>query len=106
MRVLLDESLPRRLAQHLPGVEADSVFDKGWSGLKNGALLEAAEKEYDAFLTADQSLPSQQHLPRFDLSVVVLAARTNRLEDLIPLVPRALEECRELGVGESSVVRG
>ena len=106
MRVLLDESLPRRLAQHLPGVEADSVFDKGWSGLNNGALLAAAENEYDAFPTADQSLPSQQHLPRFHLSVVVLAARTNRLEDLIPLLPRVLEECQRLGVGESSVVRG
>ncbi len=106
MRVLLDESLPKRLVRHLPGVEADSVFDKGWSGLKNGALLAAAEKEFDVFLTADQSLPHQQHLPRFDLSVVVLAARTNRLEDLIPLVPRALEECRSLGAGESSVVRG
>ena len=92
--------------RHLPGVEADSVFDKGWSGLKNGALLEAAQKEFDVFLTADQSLPHQQHLPRYDLRVVVLAARTNRLEDLIPLVSRALEECRSLGAGESSVVRG
>ena len=92
--------------QHLPGVEADSVFDKGWSGLKNGAVLAAAEKEFDVFLTADQNLPRQQHLPRFDLSVVVLAARTNRLEGLIPLIPRALEECRSLCAGESIVVRG
>ena len=106
MRVLLDESLPRRLAQHLPGVEAQSVFDRGWSGLKNGALLEVAEKEYDVFLTADQNLPLQQHLPRFNLSVVVLAARTNRIEDLMPLIPRALEEFRRLEMGESSVVRG
>ena len=90
----------------MPGVEADSVFDKGWSGLKNGAFLAVAEKEYDIFITADQSLPNQQHLPRFELSVVVLGARTNRLEDLLPLVPRVLEECRGLGKGESSVVRG
>ena len=90
----------------MSGVEADSVFDKGWSGLKNGALLAVAEKEYDVFLTADQGLPSQQHLPRFNLSVVVLAARTNRLEDLIPLVPGVLDECRRLGAGEAAVVRG
>ena len=90
----------------MPGVEADSVFDRGWSGLKNGELLEVAEKDYDAFLTADQSLPSQQHLPGFNLSVVVLAARTNRLEDLIPLVPRVLDECRRLRAGESTVLRG
>ncbi len=89
----------------MPGVEVDSVFDEGWSGLKNGALLELAEKEYDAFLTADQNLPNQQHVPRFDIRVVVLAARTNRLEDLIPLVPLALEECRRLAAGEVAVVR-
>ena len=89
----------------MSGVDADSVFDQGWSGLKNGALLAMAEKEYDAFLTADQSLPKQQHIPRFKLCVVVLAARTNRLEDLIPLVARALEECRRLGAGEAALVR-
>ena len=81
------------------------MFDQGWSGLKNGALLKLAEKEYDAFLTADQNLPNQQHIPRLNIRVVVLAARTNRLEDLIPLVPPALEECRRLATGEVAVVR-
>ena len=63
MRVLLDESLPRRLARHLASIDADSVFDRGWSGLKNGALLELAEKEYDAFLTADQTCRTNSTCP-------------------------------------------
>ncbi len=54
MRLLLDESLPRRLARHLADAEADTVYDRGWSGLKNGDLLRAAEAEYDVFVTADQ----------------------------------------------------
>lgn len=50
MRLLLDESLPRRLTQHLGDVEVDTVFDRGWSGLKNGELLRTAESDYDAGL--------------------------------------------------------
>ncbi len=56
MRLLLDESLPRRLAQRLTAAEVDTVFDRGWSGLKNGELLRTAEREYDVFVTADQNL--------------------------------------------------
>ena len=89
----------------MPGVDADSVFDRGWSGLKNGALLRLPEEEYEVFLTADQNLPTQQHMPRFNIGVVVLAARTNRLEDLIPLLPQALAECEGLSHGEVAIVR-
>lgn len=104
MRLLLDESIPRRLAEHLAGHEVDTVYDRGWSGLKNGALLRAAEPDYDVFITADQNLQYQQSLKGFELGVAVLAARTNRLEDLLPLVPRLLEVCSEVDHGEVAVV--
>lgn len=106
MRVLLDESLPLRLARHLEGVDAKTVIDRGWSGLTNGDLLRAAEESFDGFLTADQSLPYQQNLEQFSICVVVLAARTNRLVDLLPLVPAALAAFRSLESGEFAIVRG
>ena len=31
----------------------------GWGGVKNGALLTLAVKEFDAFLTVDKNLPYQ-----------------------------------------------
>lgn len=105
MRVLLDESLPRRLAVHLDTVGVETVFDRGWSGLKNGELLRAAEKDFDAFLSADQQLPFQQDLQAFSIRVVILAAHTNRLEDLVPLVPDAMVELGRLQEGEVAVVR-
>ena len=105
MRLLLDESLPRRLTQHLSDVEVDTVYDRGWSGLKNGDLLRAAEAEYDVFVTADQNLQYQQNLRGFGIGVVVLAARTNRLEDLIPLVPGLLQATSSVVSGEVEVVR-
>ena len=49
MRLLLDESLPRRLRAHLPGHAVKTVVEMGWRGYKNGRLLAAAAAEFDAF---------------------------------------------------------
>jgi predicted nuclease of predicted toxin-antitoxin system len=87
VRLLLDESLPRRLSGHLTAETVHTVYDRNWSGLKNGELLRAAEAEYDVFVTADQNLEYQQNLKGFSIGVVVIAARTNRIQDLLPLVP-------------------
>ncbi len=105
VRLLLDESLPRRLAQRLTAAEVDTVFDRGWSGLKNGELLRTAEREYDVFVTADQNLEYQQNLTGFEIAIVVLAAHTNRLQDLIPLIPKVAEACSAAEEGTVVVVR-
>ncbi len=92
MRVLLDEQLPRRLARELTGHEVSTVQQQGWVGLKNGELLRcAADRGFEVFLTADRNLQFQQNLDRARLGVVVLVALSNRLDDLLPLVPDALK---------------
>lgn len=105
MRVLLDESLPRTLVKHLTGVAAETVYDRGWSGLRNGELLQRASESFDVFLTADQNLPYQQNLAGHRIRVVVLAAPTNRVEDLLPLLDTALETAAGLEIGKVEVVR-
>ena len=40
MRILLDESLPRKFALELTGHETQTVQKRGWAGLENGELLE------------------------------------------------------------------
>lgn len=48
MRVLLDEHLDRKLKwQFEPGVEAVTVAERGWKGVKNGELLRLAQAEFD-----------------------------------------------------------
>jgi predicted nuclease of predicted toxin-antitoxin system len=94
MRLLLDESLPRRLGFLLEGHYVRTVVHMGWSGIKNGHLLALAAADFDVFITADQNLPYQQgHLP---LAVAVLVARSNNLESLRPLVPELLEKLPSL----------
>lgn len=90
MRVLLDECLPgRKLKPAFPVHDVRTVADMGWRGIKNGALLARAEPEFDAFVTVDGNLPYQQNTPAVDLLIVVLRARSNRLEHLLPLLPGA-----------------
>lgn len=91
MRVLLDECLPKRLKRELAGHETRAVPEMGWASKRNGELLALAVGQFDVFLTADRNLSYQQDLSSFDIAVVVLVARSNRLDDLRPLVPRVLE---------------
>ena len=90
MRILLDESLPIEVRSELAGHEVRTVREEGWSGLKNGELLARATDQFDVVLTADRNLQYQQNLDRLPVAVVVLAAKSNRIEDLRPLIPRVL----------------
>jgi hypothetical protein len=99
MRILLDESLPRHLAAEFPAHEVQTVQKMGWSSLKNGDLLERASGRFDALLTADQNIEHQQNLARFNIAVVVLVARDNRIESLRPLVPAVEKLLREIKAG-------
>ena len=91
MRVLLDECIDGRLAREIVGHEVRTVPEAGWAATKNGDLLAFAENTFDVFVTVDRNLSFQQNVPRFSIAVVVLRARSNRLADLRPLVPRLLE---------------
>ena len=104
MRVLLDECLPRRLKHVLIGHDVQTVPEMGWAGKRNGELLRLAAREFDVFLTVDQRLQQEQQLSRFRIAVVVLVARSNRLLDLLPLVPATLDVLPRAKPGEAVVV--
>ena len=106
MRVLLDECLPRRLKHVLIGHEVQTVPEAGWASKRNGDLLRLAAREFDVFLTVDRRLQQEQQLSMFRIAVIVLVARSNRLLDLLPLVPATLEVLPRAKLGEAVVVGG
>jgi predicted nuclease of predicted toxin-antitoxin system len=63
MKVLLDESLPRKLKYRFgEDFEVYDVSDMGWLGKKNGELLKLViENEFEIFVTVDRNLPYQQN---------------------------------------------
>ena len=88
MRVLLDEDVPTRLRLHFgEAADVETVEYRGWKGLKNGALLRAAQEHFDVLVTMDNHLPEQQPLQQFDLAVVVLRARNKSLTEIQKLMP-------------------
>ncbi len=90
MKVLLDENLPRKLAGHLVGHECRTVVACGWSGKNNGDLLALADPEFDVLMTLDKNLPYQQNLDTTRIAVLIIRARSNRIQDLLPVVPECL----------------
>ena len=63
MRILLDECMPVRFSEDIPGHEVRTIKGLGWLGTKNGALLRRAAREFDAFITVDRGIRQQQQIP-------------------------------------------
>ena len=104
MKLLLDECIDRRLARELPGHFVRTVPQMGWATIKNGRLLRLAEKEFAVFITVDRNLSFQQPLPRFAIAVIVLRAKSNRLEDLKPFASKILSVLPALQAGKALVL--
>jgi hypothetical protein len=75
MKIILDESVPQNLRLLIEvGHTVVTAWYQGWSGLKNGALLDAAEAAgFDLFITADQEMSYQQNLAGRKMALVVLS---------------------------------
>jgi len=56
----------------LTGHTISTAFEMGWTELDNGALLKAAEAQFDALVTTDRSLRYQQNLAGRRLAILVL----------------------------------
>ena len=69
----------------------------GWSGMRNGELLAVAEDQFDVLITMDQNMQHQQHLPRYDLAVILLSSVSNRLQDTVGMVP-SIERVLSAGI--------
>ncbi len=106
MRLLLDECVPKRLKRELLGHEVQTVQDMGWAGIENGALLKLADGQFDALLTVDQGIEYQQNLSGLRITVVVMLAASNDVDDLRPLLPAVERALTSLRTGETVRVGG
>ena len=88
MKVLLDECITKRLKPYLNDFEVYTVFEVGWSGVKNGKLLSlCVMNHFDVILTIDKNMMYQQNIEKHPITIVVLNALTSKLEELTLFVP-------------------
>lgn len=94
MRILFDQGVPVPLRRYLGDHSIDTAYEKGWSRLSNGDLLDAAEQAgYELLITTDQNLPYQQNLGRKNLAILALPTTSwPRILSLIEDVRAAVDQ--------------
>ena len=91
MKLLLDESVNTRFRHYFPGHDARTAEYMGWKGRLNGELLALARDDFDVLITRDQRMTEEQNITADDVAIFVLYARSNGMNDLVPLVPQVSE---------------
>ena len=97
MKLLLDESAPRRIASFFPpSFDVRTVQHMGWAGSENGDLLRlAADHGFQALVTVDRGFEYQQDVQHLPIPVIIMLGPSNRLPDLQPLVPEVVAALTE-----------
>ena len=93
MRVLFDQGAPDPLRKSLTLHNVSTAYEKGWSKLRNGALLDTAEREgYEVLVTTDTNLKYQQNLTTRRVGIVVLLSTSwPRMQQVIPSIVAAID---------------
>lgn len=95
MKVLFDQGTPAPLRRALVDHQVDLARELGWHTLKNGELLDSAERlGYDILVTTDQSLQYQQNLSGRRLAILVVAADWRHVQRQIEAIKSAVRETR------------
>jgi hypothetical protein len=105
MRILFDQATPLPIRAHLVGHEVKTLTQEGWSTLKNGELLAAAEAAgYDIFLTTDKNIRYQQNLSKRKIAIVVVTEQQwPRLRPKVSLVVDAVNAATSGGYKEVDI---
>ena len=105
MRILFNQGTPVPLRQHLTSHRVDTTFERGWSILRNGELLDVTEHErYDLLITTDQNLRYQQHLATRQLAIMVLLSTSwPRIQRRIEAIQAAVERVVPGGYEEIAI---
>jgi hypothetical protein len=92
--VLFDHGTPAPLRRELVGHEVTTAYERGWSALKNGELIAAAEAgNFEVLLTTDKNLRYQQNLTGRSLAIVVLWTTSwPKIQRSVPRVRAAVDQ--------------
>ena len=99
-RVLLDEGVPRHLAESLDAAGFSAApYPNSWKQITNGELLALAEREgFDVLVTNDKNITAQQNLRGRNIAIIVLP--TNRRREVMALAPRIANAIKRVQPGQ------
>ncbi|MDR2844715.1 MAG: hypothetical protein LBV28_01330 [Puniceicoccales bacterium] len=96
MKILFDQGTPVPLRAFLSAHEVATAYELGWSTLKNGELLGAAEKSnFECLVTTDKNLSYQQNLSHRKIALVILPTTSwPKLRLLTDRICEAVSQCK------------
>jgi hypothetical protein len=105
VRVLFEQGTPVPLREVLPAHDVTTAYERGWSKLKNGELLDAAEREgFEVFVTTDTVLRYQQNLSGRRIAIVCLLSTSwPRIQRVGSAIAAAIASCGHGGYIEVHV---
>jgi hypothetical protein len=104
-RVLLDECVPRQLKEDLHAFATRTVPEMGWSGIKNGALVELARGHFDVIFTVDWDFAADWR-GQLAIAIVILEATTTDPTVLRPHMPSVIRAIETAAIGQVPRVGG
>ena len=102
MRVLFDQGTPVPLRSSLAAHDVATAYERGWTMLENGMLLDAAEREgFAVLVSTDTSLKYQQNLSSRRIAIIVLTTTSwPRIQRVTDVVAAAVEAATVGSYGE------
>jgi predicted nuclease of predicted toxin-antitoxin system len=102
MKILIDECLPAALKGTLNAIghECETVRRAGYGAKRNGELLSIAEGRWDVLLTSDRNIKCQQNMAGRNVSILILCTKSNRMKDLLPLMPACAQALLSIQPGQ------
>ena len=76
----------------------------GWSSIKNGKLLDAAEGVFDSILTADKGLKYQQNMTGRKIAMIIIRPKWNKMKFVAPMLDKMLLVIEKVQPGELLIV--
>jgi len=105
VRILFDQGTPVPLRDALSQHEVSTAYERGWAKLKNGELLDVAEREaIDVLVTTDSRLRYQQNLASRRIAIVCLLSTSwPRIQRVTGSISDAIATCSPGSYKEVSI---
>ena len=102
MKILLDSACRVNREESLSkwATGARPCAKAGFSSTKNGELLIIAEGRWDVLLTSDRNIKYQQNMTGRNVSIVIPCAKSNRMKDVLPLMPTCADALLSVQAGQ------
>jgi len=100
MKIIIDECLPKRMAQFFPEDEVWTVPQIGLNGSTDKMLLDELDtRNIEVFITIDGNIQYQQQFKNRVFGTVIIRAVSNRFQDLLHSKDELVEAVKNVTSG-------